>query len=220
MAQKKVTLTLAFLTIVGAGLVLFFTFYPRLPRLNTAPHEGLGQAVAQEAIKLLGSGGRVVLIARDTATFVNPATDAQLNSFVRTLKRSGARIGATNLIKLDPLRVMSVPPGDFFQILKKGSDADVVVSFLGPPILSDEQAGKLGNRAPKVVAVCSEGIPSEANLKRLFEQKMLQTAMISRRTFAASPPASSRPQNWFDYLFEVVTPANFSEWLAAPATRH
>jgi hypothetical protein len=220
MGKKSVTLVLASLTIVGAGLFLFFALWPRLPRLNAAPHEALGQVVAQETAKLLGSGGRVVLITRDTATFLNPAADAQIKSFTRTLKQSGLRIGATNLIKLDPLRVVSVPTGDFFQVLKRASDTDVIVSFLGPPALSDEQLAKLGDRTPKIVAVCSGEMPAQVNLKRLFDKKLLHAAVVSRKTIASTPPASGRAREWFDYLFAVVTPANLSELSAAATAGH
>ena len=216
MGNQTIKITLASLTIAGAALTLFFTFYPLPPRLDAVPHEALGQAVAQEASKLLGSGGRILLIARDTRTFPNPAADVQIRSFLQTLKQSGLRVGFTNLVKLDPLRVVGVPPGDFFQILKRGSDADVVVSFLGPATLSEEQVAKLGDKAPKVIAVCTGEMPRQVNLKRLFEQKLLHAAVISRRGLAAAPPASGRGREWFDYLFAMVRPGDFSE-LPAPA---
>jgi hypothetical protein len=69
------------------------------------------------------------------------------------------------------------------------------------------------------VAVCTGDLPRRVDLKRLFEQKLLHAAVISRSAVASTPPASKRPQDWFDYLFEVVTPANLSELPAASAGR-
>src|SRR6185503_16822207 len=85
MAPQKVKVTLASLAIAGAALSLFVTFHPRPPRPDAALHGALGQAVGKEAAQLLGSGGRVVVIARDTETFPNPAVDLQVKSFAQAL---------------------------------------------------------------------------------------------------------------------------------------
>jgi len=212
MGGPTIKISLASLVLAGAAVSLGLTFYPWPPRLDAAPHEALGQAVAQETIRLLGSGGRILLICRDTRTFLNPAADAQVRSFTQSLEQAGVRVGSTNRVKLDPLRLVGVPPGDFFQILKRASDADVVVSFLGPAVLNDEQISKLGDKPARVIAVCTGNIPAQVNLKRLFEQKLLQAAVISRpaRATTASGPAR------FDQLFTMVKPGDLSE-LPAPA---
>jgi hypothetical protein len=198
--RSPATSVLASLTTVGALLFLFFSLYEFPPRVNPKPHEALGQIVAQEAVKLLGPGGRVTLITRDTSVFKNPAIDLQIKSFSQTIKTLGGSVGQLISIKVDPLRIMSVPPGDFFQILKKASDADVIVSFLGPP-------------------VCSGAMPKQVNLKDIFEEKLLHVAVVSRRTASTAPPTSETTQGWFDHLYVLVTPANLSE-LSDPAIKH
>src|SRR5262249_42931490 len=127
---------------------------------------------------------------------------------------------STNLFKLDPLRLVAVPPGDFFKILKQASESDVVVSFLGPPNLSDDQIAGLGTARPRVIAVCTGDLPKQVNLPRLFGQKLLQAVVVTGGSVPLTPPASKRPQDWFDYLFTIVTSANLSELPGAnPAPR-
>ncbi len=217
MRNNKVTSVVASLTTLGALSFLYVSLRGLPPRLDPRPHQALGQTVAVEALKLLGPGGRILLITRDTATFRNPAIDAQMKSLHRTLNRAGARVAVTNLLKLDPLRLVSVPAGDFFQILKKASEADVVVSFLGPPALSREQIAKLEEHRPKVIAVCTGSIPSQVDLRRIFEDKLLQVAVVSRKVVTAGAPAADNAQAWFDHLYALMTPATLSELPVATA---
>src|SRR2546422_1014437 len=132
--------------------------------LSRCPGQGLprfpgnpGRRVASEAVKLGGSGAKVILITRDTSLFRNPALDTIIQAFRETVAQAGVPIALTHSIKIDPLRVTAVPPGDFLQILKKAASSDVVVSFLGPPVLSDDQVAGVGGEGPPVVAGLSGG---------------------------------------------------------------
>jgi hypothetical protein len=211
MGNNKAIGLASFLITAAAWVVLYLSGYGLPPRIDPGPHRVLGQRVADETVKLLGSGGRVVLIRRDTTAFKYPAVDAQLKGFFQALHKAGVRIAVTNVIKLDPLRLVSLPDADFFQILKKASASDVIVSFVGPPNLTSDHAAKLGDHRPHVVAVCTGEMPRHLNLKRLFEDKLLHSAVISRRVFPANPPASNDAGKWFDYLHAVITPSNVSE---------
>ena len=106
-----------------------------LPRLDARPHEAAGWYMAQETLRLLQPGGEVVLIARDTTTFENPATDVQLASFRKTLRSARVTVSSTHLLQVDPLRPLEVPPGDFQEFIRKAPKGSVVVSFMGPPPL-------------------------------------------------------------------------------------
>ena len=216
MGNNKCIGIAASLTTAGALLVLYFSCYGLPLRLDSRPHEEIGQAVAGEALKLLGSGGRLVLIRRDTTAFKFPAVDAQLKGFFRTLHQAGVKVAVTNVIKLDPLKLVSLPGADFLNIFRKASEADVIVSFVGPPHLPANPAAKLGDKRPHVIALCAGEAPGHIDLKRLFEEKLLHVAVTSRHTFAAAPPASNDPRAWFDYLYVIVTSSNLSE-LPEPA---
>jgi hypothetical protein len=206
------------LTTLGALSFLFYSVYGLGPHFDLRPHEALGQTVAGEALKLLGPGGRVILVTRDLALFKNPPVKAQVGSFCQALKKGGGTVGVTNHIKIDPLRLVSVPPGDFFLILKKASEPDVIVSFLGPPVLNPEQVSKLEEKRPKVVALCTGAMPRQVNLKRLFDDKLLHVAVISRTPLAANAPEFGSVQACFDHWYALVTPANLDD-LPANASR-
>jgi hypothetical protein len=163
------------------------------------------------------SEGRVIVIARGTAFFKNPAADVQLQSFYGAMQKAKLKIAATNIIKINPIMLVRVPPGDYVEILRRASESDVVVSFLGPPVLNPEQLARLGDPRPKVLALCAGSMPSQINLKQLFQMKLLHAAIISRKNAALSSPPPANPAGWFDQLFLVVTPANLAD-LPPPAT--
>ena len=217
MSHSKVKTIAATLTILGASVIIYLSRNPFAPGIESAPHEALGQVVAEEAVKLLGSGGRITLFVRDTATFPNPASDAQLKAFQQTLKKSGQKVTATQVFKINPIGLMTVPPGDFLEVIKKNNPADVIVSFLGPPALTDEQFAKLGEKRPKIVAVCSGEMPRRINLKQVFEEKLLHVAILNQKIppSASTPPATT-PRGVFEQWYWLATPANLAD-LPLPA---
>ena len=210
MTQNKIKALLAMVFMVGAFVWLYLFFNPLTPGIDHQPHEALGEVLAQETIKFLGAGGKVIIIDRDTLTFPNPASDTQLKRFEQVLKKGGVKTPTLHLLKMNPIGLMMVPPGDFFEIIKKAGEADVIVSFLGPPMLSDEQIAKLGNKRPKIVAVCSGEMPARINLKQMFDEKLLRAAVLTRK----NPPARSAgsgPRDHFEQWFWLATPANVAE---------
>lgn len=210
MTQNKIKSIAALLVILGAFAWLYLYFNPLTPGIDRQPFEGMGEVLAQETIKLLGAGGKVTIIDRDTQTFPNPASDAQLKRFDQTLKKGGVKTTTRHLLKMNPIGLTKVPSGDFFEIIKKCGEADVIVSFLGPPILSDEQMAKLGSKRPKIVAVCSGEMPARLNLKQMFDDKLLQAAVLSRNNPPARAAGNSLREH-FEQWFKLVTPANAAE---------
>ena len=207
MQARQIKIVFSLLVIAAAGAVLCFRYFGPMPRVEPRPHAALGEALAEQAGKLLGQGGRVTLIAPDTDAFHYPAAEMQLKAFHKALLRAGHKVAATNLIKLDPLRVVRVPPGDFAEILRKQSEADVVVSLMGPPVMSPEQKARVGSKRPKVIAICSGDMPRQINLPALFADNLLHAAVVSRPRLGA-PPASDTPSAWFDHFFQWITPQN------------
>ena len=198
----------------GAGaekLRPFIEAFP--PDALRAWAEGLGQET------FAGSSGRIFLVARDTRLFPNAAADAQLKSFLAKIRSSGAKVAVTNLLKLDPLRITSVPGSDYLQLLQRTAEADVVVSFLGPPNLGADQLTRLGEKRPKIIAVCSGAMPSQINLKQVAAQKLLHVAIISKQDVTAPAPAADTTQSWFDHLYVVVPADKLSDLPGEPARR-
>lgn len=203
--------------IAAAGVWLYLSLCPAPPVIDARPHTGLGEALAAEALKLLEGEGRLIVITRDVESFKLPATTAQLESFLGAIKSAGKTPAAVRSIKVDPLRIVGVPPGEFFDVLRQGREKDVIVSFLGPPVLTDEQIMKLGTKHPKVIALCSGPIPARVDLKKSFEQQILHVAVVSH----PDAPAQAAPGNAhsaFEQIFKVITPGNMTELPALAVT--
>ena len=189
---------------------LHLSFHPHPPNIDPRPHEGVGEVLAAEAMRVREPGGRIIVIARASEPFQVPASAAQVDAFLRAVKKLGGTVAVTQKIKADPLRIASVPPGDFFELMRNGRDNDVIVSFLGPPVLSQDQLAKLGKKRPFVLAVCSGAMPAQVDLKGLFEQKLLSAAVVSRNSTLTRLATGDR-QKAFDQMFRLITASNVSE---------
>ena len=150
----------------------------------------------------------MVVIVRDTAVFKNPATDYQMRAFNQALAAARVTAVETHFLQVDPLRPIEVPPGDFSELIRKTPAGSVIVSFMGPPVLTEAQRVRLGNSRPAVVAFCPGSLPDRIDLPMVFTQGLLQAAVISRRTAVATAAKPASSQGWFDRSFEVVTAAN------------
>ena len=164
-------------------------------------------------------GARLIVIARAKEPFQVPAAAAQLDAFLRAIEKAGKNVTTTRLLKVDPLRVTSVPPGDFFDLMRQAGSNDVIVSFLGPPLLNDEQVSRLAGKRPRILALCSGAMPLQVDLRKMFERQLLLTAVISRTNAPARSTAGSA-QAAFDQMFQVVTSANVAELPALAVARH
>jgi hypothetical protein len=215
MGRESIKTIVAVILIAGVGLYLvsFLDQTPPLPQPKA--HEAIGQILGEQAAKRALPGSRIIVISRDTAVFPNPATQFQLRSFHEALKKANRSVAATNAMKLDPLRPVRVPPGDFFEVLRKQQDGDVVVSFLGPPTLSAAQKAQLGDKTVSVLAFCPGEAWTQAEIKSLFELGLLHVAIISRLDPPLVPPQSNDRQDWFRHYYRLLTVADMLE---APAS--
>jgi hypothetical protein len=217
MGNRKSVNWLAGAVIVAAAAGLYLFLFPTPPAIDARPHKGAGETLAGEALKLLEGNARLIVITRDLQSFKVPAAEAQLRGFLGALRDAGKAPAAVRSIKVDPLRVVEVPPGEFFDLIRLGKEDDVIVSFLGPPALADEQVAKLGAKRPRILALCSGGLPARVDLKTTFAQQLLHLAVVSRPDAPAQAgPGSERGA--FEQMFKVITPGNVSE-LPALVTR-
>ena len=79
----------------------------------------------------------------------------------------------------------------FVRVVKnKGAGVDAIVSFVGAPNLSDAELSDLEKtKLPKFIAQSG----SVAKLKKLFDKKVLEVAIVSRYQFPA--PNRQAPRN-------------------------
>lgn len=188
---------------LGALLLMILTWSQLPPRIDRQTHAAIGQALGREALHLLGPGGGVTIITRDTTAFPQPAIDILLESFKREVSRANGRIAATRLIQADPIRPAEVPPGDFFELIQRSSTGDVIVSLLGPPIFSEDQRQRLRQIKPRIVAFCSGNLAENLNLGPFFEAGLLHAAVISR-PLSALGREQPMGANRFDQLYKTV----------------
>lgn len=189
------------------------------PGINTAPHRAVGVELARQALSLLKPGGQIIVITRNTASFKNPATDILMASFQRQLHKAHVNINAVQMLDLDPLRLIQVPSGDFQKWIHHAASGDVIVSFIGPPVLTPAQLAQLGEIKPAIVAFCPGGWPVRTDFRPLFQQGLLRTAIVSRREQPAIPVESSMSHDAFDQNFMILTATNVDDFVAS-SERH
>src|SRR6185503_13795869 len=196
MTKKRAINYVAGAVIVAALVWLYLFFNPRPPAFDRALHNRVGEVLAAETVKLIEPGARLIVIARAKEPFQVPAAEAQLDTSLRAIKKSDKSVSTTRYFKVDPLRVVSVPPGDFFELMRQAGSNDVIVSFLGPPLLIDDELAKLAGKRPRILALCSGAMPQQVDLRKMFERQLLVAAVISR----PNAPA----QGAFDQMFQVI----------------
>ena len=91
------------------------------------------------------------------------------------------------------------------------SDLDVIVSFMGPPLLTSEQRRQLGEIQPAIIAFCPGNWPDRVDFRPLFAKGLLRAAIVSRCDLSS---ATVNPEK-FDQSFTVVTAANVDDFMAA-----
>ena len=208
MRDSKVIGIAAVLVTLGAwGLVYFSADGVVGPSIDPNTHEAIGWTIGRQTLGLLKPGGQVIVITRDTAEFKNPASDIQLRSFTKTLQEGHVSVGKLRALQVDPLRPIEVPPGDFFDLIRNAPKGSVIVSFMGPPLLTGQQLKQLGEIKPSIVAFCSGSLPERVDVRAIFEQGLLQAAVVSRKQVARSSLRPKGLQGWFDESYLAVTPA-------------
>src|SRR5438552_10773346 len=210
MSTNQLRITVALVAIVVSAAFLYVWFTPFGPSSDAGPHKALGTVMAEEALKLRGGSGKIIVLTRDTRTYKNPAADVQLESFRHEVKKGGSTIASDRWVRFAPIRLASVPPGDFQDLITRNTPDDVIVSFLGPPVLTDAQLAKVGHKPPKILALCSGWMPRQVDLRSIFQQQALDVAVISREHPMRSGGGKGAREQ-FDEWFAIVTPQNVSD---------
>lgn len=192
--------------IAGAGFSIWRTEFAA-PKFNLALHQAVARAMAEETVKLLNGTGKVVVIAIELAG--EPELKAQLDEFEHSLKpHPKIALQKTYKLETDDKPKYSFGSGlsgrRFVRIVNKTPGADLYVSFLGAPALSTNELAEL-KTTPKLIAEAR----AADKLKKPFEQKILQTAIVSRFQFPNPVQGTPRTsQEWFDQRWQIVTAAN------------
>lgn len=197
---KKLRITGAIVLIAVSWSVLFVTLFRDPPFPDAAIHAAIGKALAQQAAALGQSGALALVLRPDTTEFPRPAFALQFKALEKELRRAGMQMESRSF-EIDPLRPNEVPPGDFFEILRKAPPKTVIVSLLGPPLISPEQRKQLGSVPARVVAFCSGSLVARVDLQKLFGDGLLHAAVIEKYP---SPAGATRT---FEQLYSILTAA-------------
>jgi hypothetical protein len=209
MRESKTVCIAAGLVSLGAWATLWIIARGGFgPSFDPRPHEATGWVMARQTLSLLKPGGQVIVISRDTTAFRNPASDIQLESFRKTLRGGGVNISKVQALQIDPLRPIEVPGGDFFELIRTTPKGGVIVSFMGPPLLSEIQRKQIGEVQPSIVAFCPGSLSENVDLRALFDQGLVHAAVVSRGRGPKPPSPSKDMQGSFDEFFLAVTSAN------------
>jgi len=180
---------------ISAGIIAL-SVWALPPKVDSKLFSEIGIVLARQALELLPSGGEIVIIARETETYPQPAMDVSLKEVQKQARRAGVNV-TVKRIQLDPLRSVEVPPGDFYEVIRRTKGNQVIVSLLGPPVLEPEQRSKLQKERPKIVALCTGNLAEQTDLGELFRGGLLHAAII-RKDSARSSGES------FDQLYAAV----------------
>ncbi|MDD2710959.1 MAG: hypothetical protein PHV34_23525 [Verrucomicrobiae bacterium] len=211
--NKPVVTVVSILLIIASLTSIYFTQCSGTgtPKLDLTPYQTMGEVTAQETSKMLENKGQIVLMTMDLQKQPNVVIDASLKSFQEAIKKTGVAVKAIEAYSpgtndMEFMMMESLPPSFYIRTVEKHSDADALVSFLGAPRLTDEQLRALPQKLPKLVAIASFGPPFE--IKKLFEERVLNLAIVPRMTPPDPNKKPSTPREKFDANFQVVTSAD------------
>jgi hypothetical protein len=192
--------------IAGSALWIHHWKYKR-PKFNVTLHRGVGEVMARETARIVGNKGKVVVIAIDATD--RPELKTQLRAFEDTLRAMGQYHIKDELLDTKGQAKYDVGSGlsgrRYARLAGKIQDADAFVSFIGAPDLKDEELAQLTNKPPKLIAEAR----STDHLPKLFENKLIEVAVVSRFEFPS--PGTDNPrtrEEWFTKRYQVVTATN------------
>jgi len=204
-AKQIIVAGVSISTIVASLASIYFTQFASRGT-DLALHRGVGQVMAEETARLLGDKGKVIVMAIDPGAA--PELPTQLESFKETIARLGG-IAIEDTVFVDTENKPKYGTGRglsarrFLSVVKKSAGVDGIVSFVGAPHLSDADFSELERtRLPKFIAESG----SATKLKKLFDKRVLQIAVVHRYQFPAPNKEHPKsPRDWFDKRFQIVT---------------
>ena len=206
-AKEILLLSGSLAAIIGSSLWIYFTQFAQ-PAFNVPLHQRVGEVLAQETARLIHTQGQVVVVTMDASK--EPELKAQMQIFEKTLKKLGPISIKELPVETDDKPHYRTGAGlssrRFLRILKKSATADAIVSFIGAPRMTEEELAQV-EKAPKFVAECR----SPDRIKRLFDKKLLQVAVVNRFEYPAPVKHNPKtPKQWFEKYYQVVTAENAS----------
>ncbi len=200
--RKNLLLALSSVVVIAASACWIYYRQFKAPKHNVTLHQRVGEVMAEQTARLCGPKGRIVLLTIPTS--VAPELKTQLEAFRRKLKQLGDYDLKEHELDTKDQPKYGLGSGlsgrRFLRALKNNATADVIVSFIGAPGLSDQEVAELG-KVPKFIAESR----SVEHLPKLFNKQVIQVAVVSRFIFPApGPPKPRTAQELFDKRYQVI----------------
>ncbi len=211
---KTALLAIASLLVIACAAAWIYYNQFKAPKHDVGLHQRIGEIMAEQTARLVGSKGRLVLITIPSGP--EPELRTQLDAFRRRLKTLGDYDLKEHELDTKDQPKYSLGAGlsgrRFVRTVKNNPKADGIVSFVGAPRLSEEELADL----PKVPKFIAES-RSPDHLPKLFQKQIIQVAIVSRFVFPAPDPRTPKtPQQWFDKRYQLIT-ADDVKTIPAPA---
>lgn len=199
--KQILTAVISVLVIAGSATWIYWSQF-KVPKHDVGLHKRVGEVMAEQAAKLAGGKGRLVLIT--ISTHGRPELATQLTAFKQSLPKLGKFELKEDEVDTEGKPKYGLGSGlsgrHFVRTVKKNESAAAIVSFVGAPKLTDEEIAEL-QTMPKFIAETR----SPDHLPKLFQKKIIQVAVASRFIFPAPGPIKPRtPQEWFDKRYQVL----------------
>ena len=202
-SKRSLTVAGAILVIAASCAWIYFT-QVRRAKYNVGLHQRIGAVLAEQTAAVVGKKGKVILISIETKEW--PELKTQMDSYRTTLKSLGAY--ELREYEMDTRDQPKYGVGSglsgrrYVRTVKKNETADLFVSFIGAPKMSDEEMAEL-DKKPRLIAEAR----STDNLAKLFEKNLITVAVVSRFQFPSpGPEKATTPDQWFTKRFQIVTP--------------
>jgi len=200
---KRRLLAAGSVAVIIASCIWIYLTQLHTANYNVGLHRRIGQMLAEQSAVLIGKRGHIVTIAIDTKEW--PELKTQIDAFKVALRKLGEfEVRAYEMDTKDQPKYgvgSGLSGRRFVRTVKKNPNADLFVSFVGAPRLSEEEIADLGKK-PKFIAESRSG----DNLPDLFEHQLIQVAIVSRFQFPApGPERPHTPEEWFTKRYQILT---------------
>jgi hypothetical protein len=202
---RNLTIATAALVAIGASIFLIYKSQ-REPTLRPTVqiHGVLGEALAEETIKITGGQGQIVVVTLDHGQSVE--LDRYYKAFKDALKKSALKILRTDTVSAE--KSSKYGPGAgmsgrrYEKLISNYPNAAAIVSLVGIPHPNDDELKALkGKTIPRFVAFSRNA----KDLDELIKEKWVTVAIVPRFADSASAPHDPKtPREWFDKEFQIV----------------
>ena len=196
--------------IFGSWAWLYFTL--RQKGIDPNPYLALGEAAAEETVKLLHNSGRLIVVDAEFGDYkiLAPINAAQIRAFKKAIKKSPLKITTVEKVSIAPPSMartgIFMQPGQISNLMARHPDADAIVLFVGLAGRNDFKADN--SKKPKLVLISNY----EPYYKMLLQKGTIQLAIVPRADDGAEQDASTESRRqWFERHYLVVTPERIAE---------